>query len=365
MPPGEARVLGPVAQPEWEVSITGTVGEGDRSPVLSFRAGYGIATLLQDAPLRKWAFITGDTTRSSLWGAGSYVRADEPFVPGWPKQGLPSDIVTVDEESFSWFLDRTTGRIIAEDVGGYRHSITRLRVDGEVRTACAVNGHVAFLDTAHPNAVQLQSLEPPFGVRSLPIAQRLLSSDVKKRDVLRFGGSPDGPCVLRSAHLPGVLVVSDSAVVALGPFVAGIESSEGPHASWRSRLASILGRGRDERVVNALDATSFPGGVAVLFAGRSPEAGRVIDLYAESGSYLGTIHLAHRALRIAGAGQRIVVLSRRDERSYLTSYVLPPQARKSELVDEVVAHAPRAPLESTAPPAESLAADTSRPQEQP
>lgn len=180
-----------------------------------------------------------------------------------------SDIVTVDEESFSWFLDRTTGRIIAEDVGGYRHSIARLRVEGEVRTACAVNGHVAFLDTAHPNAVQLQSLEPPFGVRSLPIAQRLLSGDVKKRDVLRFGGSPDGSCVLRSAHLPGVLVVSDSAVVALGPFVAGIESSEGPHASWRSRLASILGRGRDERVVNALDATSFPGGVAVLFAGRT------------------------------------------------------------------------------------------------
>ena len=354
--PGEARVLGPVAHAEWEREVTSTVGA--TSPVLALRAGYGIVTLLQDAPLAKWMFTLADTGRVS---AGGSIGRSEPFVPGRPRMGQPSDIVTVDEDGASWFLDPRTGRIIRQDVGGYRHLVGRLRAEGDVLTACALNGRVVFLDSGRPTEVLVQSLDPPFVTRALPGATQFMSAIDAERAQLRFGGSATGVCVLRSPYLPGVLLVSDSAVVALGPFIEPTGRVRDKEDRSRAPLLSDFGDGRGPRVVGALDATSFPGGVAVLFEGRSQDAGRVIDLYAEAGSYLGTIRLPHRARRIAGTGHRIIVLSTRNDRSYLASYVLPLEARFAGFGGEQSKPAPSPPVGSSAVPADSLAAISTLP----
>lgn len=354
--PGESRVPGPIAEPEWEREITSTIGF--TSPALALRAGHGIVTLLQDAPLAKWMFTLADSGRVS---AGGSIGRSEPFVPGRPRMGQPSDIVAVDEDGASWFLEPGTGRIVRQDVGGYRHLVGRLRAEGEVRTACALNGRVVFLDSGRPTEVLIQSLDPPFVTRALRGATHLMNGTDAERAQLRFGGSATGVCVLHSPYLPGVLLVSDSAVVALGPFIEPTGTVRGKEDRSRAPFASGFGVGRGPHVVGALDATSFPGGVAVLFEGRSQDAGRVIDLYAEAGPYLGTIRLPHRARRIAGIGHRIIVLSTRNDRSYLASYVLPPQARSARFGGEPSVPAPRPPAGSSALPADSVAASSTRP----
>lgn len=137
---------------------------------------------------------------------------------------------------------------------------------------------------------------------------------VKWQD-LRFGGSLGGACVLWASRMRSVVVVADTAVRPLGPYIEPVSTD-----SWYQRLWDRLTRSAS---VYTLDATSFPGGVALLFSGRSAGAGRMVDLYSDSGAYLQTMVLPRSALRVAGNRERLYVLSQHRDSILLASYILP------------------------------------------
>jgi hypothetical protein len=354
----EARAPGTVATPEWETEIT--LWTDYPVPPVAFRAGGGLASLLQGPPYRRWMFLLGDSARGvsggprPAWSEG--VGRPTGFAPG---RAL-ADIVGISAGGRSWYLDAVTGRVSGVDIGGYSRMIASLGARGTIRTACALGEHaIAYLDIARPDTVFVH--EPASrATRALPLPATFAAVHAVPWDSLRFDGSPDGPCVVSNSRVRGLLVVTDSAVRAINASVEPLPI-EPRRQAWYAPLARLASRNSDTEspaTPGALDATSFPGGVAVLFEGRTPEAGRLVDFYDTTGTYLTTMRLPHRALRIAASHGRLYVLRQRYEphdgirgRVYLASYVLPGRVRAGQAVSaEPTVIAPPGPGAPGVPP---------------
>ena len=330
------RASGPLARPEWQREITHRTGSPFRP--IAFRAGGGIASLLQGPPLRHWMALLADS---------GHIGAGGPSEPHVVRElhglGAPTDIVAVAADGYSWYLDPVRSRVVGENVGGEQITVASLGVRGTVRTACGLGERaIAFLDTARPGRVFVRELAPPYATRELPFPDGLLGRHVRWQD-LRFGGSAEGPCVLFARAMRGVVVVSDSSARAISPFVEPLSRVDALYArgAWYAPLAGLIAW--RERGVGALDATSVPGGVAVLFEGRTAAAGRLVDFYSDSGVYLETLHLPRRARRIAATPHRLIVLSAPDDRTFIASYLLPTGIRRRAAAAEPVVIAPPGP----------------------
>lgn len=345
--------------PEWEGEITFRTGYPIRP--IAFRVGGGLVSLLHGPSLTNWMFALADSGRGGAAG-GPIPRTFNPA--GGPPLQMASDVVAVSADNRSWFLDPRTGRIISEDVGLYDAAVASLGTRGTVRTACALGEHaITYLDVARPDTVFVHEVASR-ATRALPLPAFAAVHEVPWAS-LRFGGSPDGPCVVSSPQLRGLLVVTGSAVRAIDGFVEPLPVKPRDEA-WYAPLARLVSRDADadsSAAPGALDATSFPGGVAVLFAGLTPDAGRLVDFYDTTGTYLTTLRLPHRALRIAASHGRLYVLRQRYDphdgirgRVYLASYVLPARVRAGRAVAaERAVIAPPGPGADGAPRPDSAA----------
>jgi hypothetical protein len=311
------RPLGKVVPPEWEVRqprLEQLLDADDNLRTVAFRASDALIALLQRDPAATWLFMV----RTPSYPAGGVIQSQPGL--GGPSIGRPTDIAGVTPEGLAWYLDSRTGRVTSQDVGGQRTGITNVGTRGTVRRACRLtDSTIAYLDDARPARAFIQATGLPFVSHELALPNRLAAG---KRDwgTLRFGGSPDAPCVAWAPSLASVLVLTDSGVRVLGSFVEPPvrESTAARVARWFTRSPPVP---------NALDVTSFPGGVAVLHGGRSAFAGRLVDLYRLTGEYVETIRLPRLGIRVAGSRYRLFVLSKEARRVYLASYVLPAGMR--------------------------------------
>ncbi len=222
----------------------------------------------------------------------------------------------VTPDGITWYLDSASGRVVSRTVSATSKIEATLDSAGAPRVGCVIDGRaIAFIENAHPETVFVQPLSPPAHVRALRIPRGYVDGLAVRWPEVHFGGSLGGPCLMWAPRMSTVMIVTDSAVRPLGPFVEPVIQEP-----W---YRSIWYRIRHSAPVYTRDATSYPGGVAVLFAGHTAGADRMVDLYAESGAYLQTLVLPHRALRVAGNGERIYVLSQRLDSILLASYILP------------------------------------------
>lgn len=329
-----ARREVPVASAEWERDLERHV----RHPVqpIALRAGSGLVALLHDPPLGYRIFAMRDQGR----GAAGGPQIGRPAPPGFWGLGRPSDVVGLHADSAgapadAWFLDPARGRVIGTNVGAARRTVAGLGTRGTVRTACTLGARaIAYLDEARPDTVLVRALHAPYAVRPYPFPRGLLVGRGGAWTDLRFGGSQDGPCVIHAPRMRGVAVVTDTAVHAVAPFVEPLSRVDSLYAAgaWYARAVDLLSR--DEPRTGAIDATSWHGGAAVLFEGRTPDAGRVVDFYDARGAYVTSLRLPHRALRIAATRHRLVVLRQSHGRVFLASYVLPAEIRTGAVEDE-------------------------------
>lgn len=252
---------------------------------------------------------------------GPYDPADRQWRDGNPPLGAASDVIGITPDGVTWYLDSASGRVVSHNVGSTTAIEATLDTLGAPRAGCVLEGKsIAFIDNAHPETVFVKPLSPASRARALAIPRGYVDGGaVKWRDV-HFGGSLGGPCVMWAPRMRSVLIVSDSAVRSLGPFIEPVV-----HEPWYRSIWYWMTR---TTPVYTRDATSYPGGVAVLFAGHTAGADRMIDLYADSGTYLQTLVLPRRALRVAGNGERIYVLSQRLDSILLSSYILPWSIRR-------------------------------------
>ena len=317
------RRTGSLATPEWE-SPAWVLGRyktvGARLDVVAMRSGGGIVAVLQRAPLATYEIILeGPTTRRRISVEGG--RVEHVQRGANPVFGNPVDVVGVSADGVGWYLDADNSRIVSQDVGGMRRVEAPLGADAAPRSGCLLGERgVAFLDSAHVDTVFVQDFAPPHDVRSLPLPGGYVDGvEVRWADV-RFGGSRKGPCVLWAPRMRTVLLVSDSAVRPMGSLVEQVQRE-----NWYQRTWRWITRQPAPRYV--IDASSFPGGVAILFAGRTAGARRMIDLYDDAGTYEETMVLPMPSMRIAGHGQRLYVLRQNGDSVLFASYVLPSAIR--------------------------------------
>jgi len=322
-----ARALGrrvaTIEKPEWTVrepAVERLLAGGQRLNVVAFRAGGGLIALLQHAPDAWWGFMFQAPGAPSGGAIGAPPHGMS--APGFTTElrsriKSPSDIVGVSADGVAWYLDAATGRITSLSVSGYRAPIPGLRLPGTARRACALaGGAIAFLDDTAPGRVFVQDLNRIGGDRSLTLPTQLLTDAGAEWSELRFGGSLGGPCILWAPVLPTVVVVTDSATRPLGPFIETMRPDP-----WYTRFRRWVER--KPSPVAAISATSFPGGVAVLFGGRTPYAHRLVDFYSKTGRYLESMLLPKPALSIAEGESRLFVLSQIGGAVRLASYILP------------------------------------------
>jgi len=321
------------ALPEWERNITNL--RGATSTPIALRAGSGLAVSLHAPSIHHWKFPLADSGRIYA-GGPHYPRQWEYSIPIY----RPADVVGVSDEGIVWILDQAYGRVVGEDVGGRRSLVASFGIRETVHTACAPSEHtIAFLDDARPQRILLHDVRAG-QTRSVPMPDGFVEDSTVRWDQLRFGGASGGPCVIRAPWMTGVIIVSDSMVSTIDRFVEPILSDV--HLGSNGHPTDEISSPLVSPIIGALDVTGFPGGVAVLFKGRTAAAGRLVDLYSTSGEYLETMLLPRRTLRIAGTSNRIVALSASVDSVYLASYILPARIRLAPLEREASVIAPSA-----------------------
>lgn len=315
-PSGVART-GELATTEWEQplwSVWRWSPSGQYFEPAGFRSGGGLVGLAGRAPASAYAIILdSDPSHVSVTG-GPVARSSKDSTLS---QAVPADIVGVSGDGLVWFLSPDSGRIIGQDVGAPPRVEATLAAKGTATTGCLVGDTaVAYLDSARPDSIIVQDLTARDSDRAIPFPSGYVDGRAVRWTDLRFGGSSGSACVIHAPRMRTVMLLDDSAVRALGPFIEPV-----PADPWYRRLARWLMRSPPP--VYAIDATTYPGGVAVLYAGHTRGAGRMIDLYADSGAYLETLVLPAPTRRIAGNRERIYALRQARDSILMASYVLP------------------------------------------
>ncbi len=314
------RRIGAFAEREWEsrlLAVERRIRAAEPIRPLALRAGGGlVAVLLAQPSVAYMVELTGEAAPPMMGGPnGDFTYA------GTLARGYPSDVVTVAPDSRAWYLDVRSGRVMSEDVGYNHRLIATLTAHGRARSGCALDPEtIAYVTDARPGVVFVHRRSEPAHDRALVLPAGYAPTRTVPWTSVRFGGSPSGPCVLWAPRMASVLLVSDRELRPLGAFVEPV-----PRHSWYQALRRRVRRIPEPDYV--LDATSFPGGVAVLFAGHTAGAGRIVDLYSEQGAYRETMVLPSRALRIAGYDARLYVLRQRRDSVRLASYLLPAGIR--------------------------------------
>ncbi|NUO62078.1 MAG: hypothetical protein HOQ11_08775 [Gemmatimonadaceae bacterium] len=348
--------VGTLAKPEWETAaweLGRYKASGTRLDVAAMRAGGPIVALLQRQPLAAYEIILeGPATPRHATVTGG--RVQDARYGANPPLGKPVDVIGVSADGAGWYLDADSSRIVSEDVGGVHRVEASLGAHTAPTTGCLLGDRaVAFLDSAHVGTVFVESVAAAADVRALRFPPGFVDDgDVRWTD-LRFSGSRGGPCVLWAPRMRTVMLVSDSAVRPMGPLVKPVKREPWYERGWRWIT-------RQPGPTYVIDASSFPGGVALVSGGRTRGARRMIDLYADAGTYRETMVLRMSAMRVAGNGARLYVLRQNGDSVLLASYVLPPAVRAlaPESGDETVLRVDRLAGARTAPGAVRL--DTSR-----
>ncbi|HEX7120733.1 MAG TPA: hypothetical protein VF178_00080 [Gemmatimonadaceae bacterium] len=255
-------------EPEWEVhphSVQQQLNaERDVEPLV-LRAGHGVVAVIHHDPGTGWVFAHDLPKYPS---GGRFAR--RPYMK--PPFGFPVDIVGVTDSGKAWLLEPLQGRVSSEDIGGYPYVLGILRTSQRVRRGCLFSAsRLAYLDDTLPLQIFVRDFGESVSTDTLSVSAEWLGTDSTSWASLRFGGASVGHCILWAPKMEVVLRVSDSGTVAVGPLI------EPPRAEGAG-AALLRWIRRGDRAPLVGDATTFPGGVAVLMAGRGPDARRVIDV---------------------------------------------------------------------------------------
>lgn len=312
---------GSFVAPEWEVrewKVERYIARGHHLEPVAFRSGGGVTALLQRSPLAMYEFMFDVPGHP----AGGLADPRKAWIEGNPPFGSPSDIAGVTRDGVTLYLDGATGDIKAQTVSSRRAEVLDLGTSGSVQSACALGPNAfAYIDGSQPGEIFVRYVDSSAPARRLAFPSGLVDSNEVRWSQLRFGGSNGGACVLWAPRMRAVVVVGDTALHAIDDFIEPVKPEP-----WFARIWHWLSRTPPHPY--ALDVTSVPGAVAVLVAGSTSGAGRIVDFYADSGSYLETMVLPRRALRVAGNHQRLFVLRESLDSILFASYVLPWSLRR-------------------------------------
>jgi hypothetical protein len=282
---------------------------GEKLQPISFRSGGGVTSLLRKGPaLFEFIYDSPNAPAAEIWRSSAAAT----------RRDLPIGLIGVTPEGFSLFID-ADGVVRAISVGGYTGPIATLSRRDTVASGCAVDDFraVAYVARNRPDTVLIVTLGEPSRHPVFPTNDPHRESDWS---TFRFSGSLGGPCVLWSPQSKRLLLVSDT-----GVNVVKVRDEHIINEPLGQKLWRWLGLLPPRTYLS--DVTSFPGGIAILAAGRASADRQLVDLYGVAGAYLGSIHLERPVIAIAGAPGRLFTVEEERDQFMVASYALPATVR--------------------------------------
>lgn len=285
------------------------------TPIAHFHVGHGLLAAGAATHFAMVSFLATPAERPAL-------------LPGHTFGPRPPAILGTADSTFVWAVNPASGRLFVEDVGDNQRARGRLHVRDSLRSAClSSSGFAYFLDDAFPSAIRQQ----PFSDSALDIEPKSIALPEYLRDDfgnLSLRGSMSTRCAVFSSRGDSFQVID----AATGELAAHefVESSRVVRQG-ESLLQSWIRSARERRHprTTAIDIAVDQQLIAVLFAGRSSDAARLVDFYHPEHGYIGSLRLPVRAERVALAYNRLYALARDTERAYLVSFVLPVKYRST------------------------------------
>ena len=337
-----ARSRSPLLVSEWSSELWYQAGGGE--DIIDFHAGHGLAALMR-ASSEMWIFTLHDSGRMV---AGGLQRASGGRGFSRTEGSGPMRLLGIESDASVSLLDAVSGALSRRDVAGNVIPVGRLRVKERVTAAClARGGRLYFTDEGVADSLIEQRVDesvtgPLIAVRLPPPARRSAA-----RTAVQLSGGPGLDCVMAESQGDSFYFMGPDASLHGHPHIEQLGAS-GPRIGLVRQVREWFSPPE-----SAMDLSMSEELVAVLFAGRSAAANRIVDFYRPSnGTFVESVRLPAPAIRIALAHGRLFALSRRGGRLHLSSFVLPPSVRLAAppVVPMSEARLPRAPVVADSTP---------------
>ncbi len=326
--------------PEWTRRLISSIPVDPDAPITDFHAGHGIATLLV-APSRLMIVQLSESRLhpDNLMTVGGVIADAPPSYRTRADLGGVIRAIGTEDSTFVTLLERETGRLVSRDAAGNYRLHGRLAARDGVVDACPVSTEsTLFTEAAHPGRVRVQGISD--STPGVPAELTVSALRPRRRQPPpRLAGSGGPYCVWYVPRQDSFFVVSTKEARGF-EFVESSRAVRAGASPWTIRLNRIreLGR-RPETVVDVAVNDDL---LAVLFAGRSAAAYRLVDFYTFTGSHLGAVRLPARVEKIALAHERLYTLARDTTQGLvMSSFVLPAAWRGG--VADVPSHLGRRP----------------------
>lgn len=323
-----SRRVGFLAEALWEVTTGPEVLLP--TPGTSLGAGHGVAAVFFASPCGHAEVLLADP-KSQQGASGPCPDVSRPATFVNPL----GDVVFIGPNGDVWWLGVPRGAVIAHPFNGNR-VVTRVPTKGRVLAACSTDGRtVVYADSLDPGKLHLQAIERPETRQSIPLPEELAELAPAEWAAVQLGGAPNESCVLIAPRADRFVVIPPDSAAWSAPFHEPVPPAP-PTRRWEWLQRKLWGPPR-AGAPGPLDATSFNGGVAILYAGATAEAGRLVDLYNRAGKYSQTMILSQQAVRIASTGAQLLTLSHRDKRWRIAAYWFPGDTTDRQMVDSIIA----------------------------
>lgn len=323
----DSRRVGFLAEALWEV----TTGPEALLPTpgTSLGAGHGLATVFFASPCGHSEVLLADP-KGQMGASGPCPDVSKPATFVNPL----GDVVYIGPNGDAWWLGLPRGAVVAHGYKGNR-VVTRLPSAGKVLAACSNNGRsIVYVDSLDAGKLQLHDIEMPDARQSIPLPREFSELAPAEWAAVQLGGAPDESCVLIAPRADRFMVIPPDSAAWSAPFHEPVPPAP-PTRRWEWLQRKLWGPPR-AGAPGPLDATSFNGGIAILFAGATAEAGRLVDLYDRGGRYSQTMILTQPAVRIASTGTQLLTLSHRDKRWRIAAYWFPGDTIDRDRIDSIL-----------------------------
>lgn len=240
----------------------------------------------------------------------------------------PIALIRADETSV-WLLDATTRGIVSFGSSGNAVSHTVLRTDTEPFSACmSTDSTVLVVSRESFDVVREFSLSDGRQLRSIPPwANDSTSSFSLGRQAFFSVGAPAISCALSRVFGDGFVSFESGTIHSIHEYIESFKPPDDTVKIENSGTTVTTSRSLKNVSLAALSTATASFGTAVLFAGETRLAGRLIDIYDKQGRYTHTITLPFEGRLIAADSSRVYVLSTQQQRWQLSAVAISPHLR--------------------------------------
>lgn len=305
---------------------------GRSAPRISIRAGGGILAYLQSRPHASYMFFLNEPRHAAGGPSAPYSRPPMPILEATDIAWVTSGTVTE-----AWYLYGASGRIVSDNLGGFRSVVFSLPTRTATSACAHADSTLYVLDSVRVGVVAVRAPRGEFKSLALPLEIR---AELEKYwSAARLDGSNSGPCVLWSPYSSRIVLLNGSQISQIVPLVEAA-----PQHNWIVRLwAWII---RRPLSIGTVDVARIPGGTASLYSGETSHAGRLIDFYSDETRYVKSWLLPDKPRGVASSSHRLFAIVQRGDSVLFQSFILPRQFREADAAREPDPFAPKPPKDA-------------------